>query len=404
MWLNNRLENGSVGADSTEHLVQIGSRHTGKTPDQCKALCAADANCTSFKVSAHTGTGKNNGGSTSSPNCDLYKSFPTNGAGDVQWKVAGEFSASPVHTQYVSNETFPDSIRYSGGPLQTIAQVQSNSHTPTKPGYDHRAIWNGKEKVYLAGVDNEFCPYRYVKAFGIFNDGAHGSHYYGGTWHDQESDSDDPFKGRKANYRNKAGSTLSNTSGHQCYGRDSYGLVADTEVLQSLNHINHKNTTPMYPSESLDACYTEDHCHWLWMQPHGHFAGKANSHLGYQSRWDPATAYIWKKTAKTSANKRCGIEGTQGGLANDDVKRRVCMKGGPKKGGTEPRYLGGGGASLYMTRNKVSTEGSGANRTGRYRVGTMPYKTKFQSRHWYSGPENWSPLLISGDNTNEPSF
>ena len=122
--------------------------------------------------------------------------------------------------------------------------------------------------------------------------------------------------------------------------------------------------------------------------------------MPYQTRWDPVTNYIWKKTAKTSQTKRCGIEGTQNGLHGDDVKRRVCMKGGPNKAGTEPIYISGGGASMYMTRNKVSSE-SGA---GKYRVGTMPYKTKFQSRHWYSGPESWSPLLISDDNTDEPSF
>ena len=53
MWKDNILENGSVGADTGQHLAQIGSRRTATGPDACKNLCVADANCTAFR-SRHT--------------------------------------------------------------------------------------------------------------------------------------------------------------------------------------------------------------------------------------------------------------------------------------------------------------------------------------------------------------
>ena len=72
-----------------------------------------------------------------------------------------------------------------------------STHSPSKPGHDNKAVWEGKEKVYLAGVDKEFCPYRYVKGYGVLNDGPHGANYYGGTWKDLDSAQGDQFKGRK---------------------------------------------------------------------------------------------------------------------------------------------------------------------------------------------------------------
>ena len=399
MWSEGRLENGSVGADSAQHLVQIGSKRTATSPDACKALCVADSNCTSFRSTANTGKNRNEGGTTSSPNCELYRGFRSSESGDVQYKVVSEFSASPVHTHYVSNETYPETIRYSGGSLQTIEQVKEDNHSPTKPGYDGAEVWEDKENVYLAGVDKEFCPYRFVKGFGIFNDGGHGGAYYGGTWADIKSSASDPFKGRDTNYTTKGGTQIANTKGDGCYGGTHHPLWGETEFSQTERKANHIATTPLRVSEALDACYTEDDCHWAWFNAYGHWADSADSKLTYQTRWDPATNYIWKKTAKTTKDKRCSIQDSGGGLNGSNANRRVCMAGAPnKEANTEPQYYPEGGASMYMTRNKVS------NSEEKYRVGTMPYKTKFKPRHWYSGPDNWSPLLISGDNTEAPSF
>ena len=410
MWKNNVLEHGSVGADTGQHLSQIGSRRTATSPDTCKNLCAADANCTAFRLTAHT-TDKNKGGTPSSPNCDLFRAFSASDAANIQYKVAGEFSASPAHSHYVSNETFPESIRYTGGPLQTIDNVKDETHSPSKPGHENKAIWNGKEKVYLAGVDKEFCPYRYVKGFGVLNDSTHGANYYGGTWHDLPSTQSDPFQGRKTDYTNKAGTKLNNTKGggaHGCYGPDYHKLedkLPSIYGMQGILNATHIATTPFYPSEALDACYTEDDCHWSWFSAHGHWAGTNDSGLGYQTRWDPATAYVYNYTAKTDAGKRCTIESPGGpsGLRGNNAKRRVCMKGQPNKvaSNQEPPYHAEGGASIYMTRNKVDVP----NGNAKYRVGTMPYKNKFKDHHWYSGPKNWGGLLISGDNSSElPSF
>ena len=406
MWKDNRLENGSVGADTGQHLVQIGSRRTATSPDACKNLCVADANCTAFRLTAHT-TNKNQGGTTSSPNCDLFRAFSANDAANVQYKVAGEFSASPAHTHYVSNETFPESIRYTGGPLQTIANVKDPEHSPSKPGHENKAVWAGKEKVYLAGVDKEFCPYRYVKGYGVLNDGSHGANYYGGTWHDREAPQGDPFGGRDTEYISRKAGKLNNTKGGGCYGSTHYALNDTAHPIyagQALKHINHTTHTPFYPSEALDACYTEDDCHWAWLNPHGHMTGTNDSGLGYQTRWDPATAYVYNYSAKSTDSKRCTIEQPGGpvGLRGNNVKRRVCMKGQPNKvtSNVEPHYHSAGGASMFMTRNKVGTSGA-----AKYRVGTMPYKTKFKDHHWYSGPKNWGGLLISGDDSSElPSF
>ena len=104
-------------------------------------------------------------------------------------------------------------------------------------------------------------------------------------------------------------------------------------------------------------------------------------------------------TAKSSPTNRCTVANSEKGLTGTAAKRRVCLKGAPNKNSNKgATFVANGGASMFMTRNNV---GSGTNK---YRVGTIPYKTKFVAGSWYSGPDFWSPLLISGDNSDPPSF
>ena len=407
LWDNGRYTKSSIGSDSSFHLNQIGGTLTAKTPEQCKAACEANDLCTSFKISANVSD--KGSPDNSSPECELYKKFRDNQRDDIQYYVNTEWAGSPTRTQYVSGKTFPcltgDCQRYSGGPpadwTKDVAQAPTqvgNTVSTADVATRTRHEWDHRDKIYLAGVDKEFCPYKYVKGYGIWNNSMWGSGDQGATWHNAntsnadgqaEEDYTEVYTGTPKMHGRSPGhhqgvvdGKVPGTKGSTCYPATDHGPTGLTHNM-------------LYPSEVLDHCYKTENCQWAWMTPSGHKAGEADSQLGYQTRWDPATSKIWQFPAKTTSEDVCTIEGSgQAGITGYKAKRRTCFKGKiDQTSHSRPGFMGDGGASMFMTR--IMKDGDPTKAI----YGKMPHKINFAQTHVYGRNDWWDPLLITGDDS-----
>lgn len=378
-WHRGNLAQTSIGVNADPHLVKI-REIENTTPEECKRACINDDRCDYFTLAASLRKKKNlkYKPSTSNPTCTLHNGFAADA--DINNKIVTEFSSHPVKTSYISGEALPNNKRYSGGSVRktgtTLNRNSATQKSPTRRGYNMRNNWSQRRNILLAGVDKEFCPYKYIKAYGVFNakeslaDGGYGVADVGGTWHPPQN-SDGNVSRMTEKYKTVGNVNIDN-SNHTNNNQHCIGNAATSRIL--------------YPSEILDQCWNKKDCHTTWISPHGHVAGGADLRLGYQTRWDPGSSRLFNYTAGATSTDRCKIEGSAAGVMNHGhAKRRHCPKKAPDKSiHKNPSYIKHGGASMMMSR-----EVTGNN----IKLGVMPYKIRLmESNHW-------KPMLINGDSS-----
>ena len=305
-WHSGQVVSKSVGASIHKHQG-VALSVTNGLPSECKRLCDADSSCTTFISTS--GNGVTSMGTEGNPKCELYRRI-----GDevhVPNIIAGEHMHKKIRVQYVKEGNFPLGHRYSGGtgdvedlaaglgdlgiyaPLAARSTNEERENATRIANRDANDAVKGRD-IFVAGIDNEFCPFDHLKLYGNH---AHANGNLHGTWHPSGTSS----QGIPDN--------------HKIGGA---GGGCDRGFVKNI----------------LDDCYRNQHCGAEWIEQ----AGTAN-HERAITYDDPATSKI---------------DEVKFGPLLEPTNRRHCSKG--EYGSTQkawsgnPRHMPLGGAYVTPTR------------------------------------------------------
>ena len=189
-WFSGQVVNKSIGASIHDHQG-VALSTTSVSPSACKGLCDANPSCSTF-ISTNGG-GVTSMGTETNPKCELYRKIGNEV--NVPDIIGGEHMHKKIRVQYVKGGNFPENHRYSGG-IGAVSELDGGLTADSGSTGAARDVKERKDAtkiayadaddevkgrgIFVAGIDNEFCPFDQLKIYGNHSDAAG---RLAGTWY-----------------------------------------------------------------------------------------------------------------------------------------------------------------------------------------------------------------------------